>query len=334
MRILLTGATSSVGAEVLKALLKRPEVTSIQLLQPEGFVRANSKAEALPPHSIVEGELELPRFGFSFSAWETFAGSFDVGIHCAQRETQDQNLEEARRCNVLPVENWIALLEQNPALRLHHLSTALTAGTRHGLYTEFDLECGQGFHNAYERSKYEAEVRLRESRVSDRVTVHRPSHGAYPLLAMLASASVLPGDGRARIDLVPADYVASAMTALAIANAPGTFHHACGWHASLTVKQAASIAAKATGRRRGSSLLPRVAPAIGRVHDGARFSTQDRCSIRTWPIGHCPRTASSSAPGRGSNVPSANAWSADAAPPPSNRAHPKAEALPPHANSA
>jgi len=270
MRILLTGATSSIGAEVLKSLLQRPEVSSIQVLECGGnasaFQFAGTKAEALPPHSM-----DLPRFGLSFTDWERFATSFDVAIHCAQRETQDQNLEQARRDNVLPIENWIALLEQNPALRLHHLSTALTAGTRHGLYTEFDLECGQDFHNAYERSKYEAEVRLRESRVSDRVTVHRPSHGPYPLLAILASASMLPGDGRARIDFVPADFVASAIAALAIANATGTFHLACGWHASLTVKQAASIAAKASGRRRGASLLPRiVAPAIGRAFTTAR----------------------------------------------------------------
>src|SRR5947209_3336404 len=190
----------------------------------------------------------------------------------------DQQLELARRANLLPVESWISLLERNRALRLHHLSTAFTAGTRHGLYTEFDLHCGQEFHNAYEQSKYEAEVRLRESRVSGRVTVHRPSHtlgpltgspfqlgGAYPLLAALAPASLLPGDGRARIDFVPADYVGSAIAALTLAGAAGTFHLACGWHGSLKVKEAALLAANAVGRRKGASLLPRIVAPLLRL---------------------------------------------------------------------
>jgi pimeloyl-ACP methyl ester carboxylesterase/nucleoside-diphosphate-sugar epimerase len=286
MRVLLTAATSLVGAEVLKTLLQRRHIASIQLLiSPDEAVRMqvlNALESYLGPLpqtvSVVDGELELPRFGFSIAEWDRFATSFDAAIHCAQRETQDQNLELARAANLLPVESWLSLLERNPALRLHHLSTAFTAGTRHGLYTEFDLECGQDFHNAYERSKYEAELRIRESRVSDRVTVYRPSHtlgtvtgtafnlgGAYPLLATLATASILPGDGRARIDFVSADYVGSAIASLALDGATGTFHLACGWHASLTVKNAAAIAAKALGRRKGALLLPRIASPLLRI---------------------------------------------------------------------
>ena len=271
-RIVLTGAASMVGAEVLKVLLQRGDVASIQLLVPKGVAvdRLQAYTGSFPAHmTVVEAELQLPRFGFSLPAWDALAQSFDLGIHCAQREVQDQNLDRARQTNVLPVENWIRLLERNPALRLHHLSTAFVGGTRHGLFTEFDLDCGQGFHNAWERSKFEAEVRLRESRASDRVTIHRPSHmlgrtavyelgGAYPLLAALAAASVLPGDSRARVDFVPADYVAAAIVALLDA-AGGTFHHAAGWEASPSVKQAAALAAKGRGRSSGAWLLPRVA---------------------------------------------------------------------------
>lgn len=285
MRIVLTGAASLAGAEVLKSLLQHPEAPSIQLLLPadeslrkQALHRLESFVGLFPAQlSVYEAELTSPRFGLSVSAWEQFAASFDVAIHCAQRENRDHDLAAARNANLLPIETWIALLQHNPALTLHHLSTAFTAGTRHGLYTEFDLECGQGFNNAYERSKYEAEVRLRESRVSDRVTIYRPSHtlgdastgaafelgGAYPLAATLASASLLPGDGRARIDFVPADYVGASIAALALGGATGTFHLACGWHASLTVKRAAAVAAKGLGRRNGALLLPRIiAPAL------------------------------------------------------------------------
>lgn len=279
MRLLLTGAATLVGAEVLKHLLLRPELDRILLFMPNDETvstrlvqRLESFLGSIPPSvSVVTGDLRLPRFGLSAAAWERFAASFDIGVHCAQRETKDQDLEAARQFNLLPVESWIDLLERNPDVRLHHLSTAFTAGTRHGLYTEFDLECGQGFHNAWERSKYEAEVRLRESRVSGRVTIHRPSHtlgrastgetfelgGAYSLIATMAAASVLPGDARARIDFVPADYVGAAMTALIASGATGTFHLACGWHASPTIRDATLFAAKGRGRSRGARLLPR-----------------------------------------------------------------------------
>ncbi|HYR86462.1 MAG TPA: alpha/beta fold hydrolase [Terriglobia bacterium] len=278
-RIVLTGAATLVGAEVLRELLLRSDVEAIQLLMPMDQASRSRDLERLGAYlgpmpgfvTTVASDLRLPRFGMSLNAWKEFATSFDLGIHCAQRDVKDQNLELARQANRLPVENWIDLLESNPELRLHHLSTAFVGGTRRGLFTEFDLECGQGFHNAWERSMFEAEARLRDSRISGRVTVYRPSHtlgrgatgealhfgGAYPLLGTMASASVLPGDARARIDVVPADYVAAALVALVDAAATGTFHLACGWNTSLPVPQAAAIAAKCKGRWRGARLLPR-----------------------------------------------------------------------------
>jgi nucleoside-diphosphate-sugar epimerase len=271
--IVLTGAATMTGSEVLKELLECRDVTSIQLLLPGGRSAERVHAHLGPlPASVrmIEAKLDQPHFGLSLEAWENLGALSDVVIHCAQRETQDQQLEVARRANVLPVDNLIELLERSPELRLHHLSTAFVGGTRRGLFTEFDLDCGQGFHNAFERSKFEAEKHLRESSVSGRVTIHRPSHtlargpavelgGASPLLAALAAASLLPGDPKARVDFVPADYVAGAIVALLRKEAEGTFHIACGWDASLPVKRAAALAAKGRGLGSGAWILPRIA---------------------------------------------------------------------------
>lgn len=278
-RILLTGATTLVGAEVLRELLPRPGVKTLGLLLPlqegarrEALERIERYCGPLPATVIpVAADLRLPRFGLSLPAWNDLALSFDEAFHCAERELKDDNLELARQANLRPVETWIQLLARNPELRLHHLSTAFVGGTRRGLFTEFDLDCGQGFHNAWERSKFEAEARLRESRVSDRVTIYRPSHvlgrrtsgeaiqlgGAYSLLGTLAAATVLPGDSRARIDLVPVDFVAASIVALADSGARGTFHLSCGWDTSITVAQASALAARGRDRSRGASLLPR-----------------------------------------------------------------------------
>jgi len=295
-RVFLTGTASLVGAEILRALLRRHEVHSIGLLMPADEAARTQALQRLEAFTgplplsvrVITGDMRLPRFGFSMRAWNALAASIDLGIHCGQREVTDQNLDLARHANVVPVENWIDLLERNASLRLHHLSTAFVGGTRRGLFTEFDLDCGQQFHNAYERSKFEAETRLRESRVADRVAVYRPSHvlgcaatgeafdfgGAYPLLATIAAASILPGDGRARIDFIPADYVASAMVALALDHAAGTFHLACGWETSLPVRDAVKLAAKGRDRRRGARLVPRVAAwPLQLTSDSLAFTT-------------------------------------------------------------
>ncbi len=280
-RLLMTGAASLLGAEILRGLLALTCLRQITLLVPAeeaarrgALERLEAYLGPLPPFvKPLACDLRLPRFGLSHAAWGELASSFDAAFHCARRETRDREVERARAANVRPVENWIQLLERNPAARLHHLSTAFVGGSRHGLLTEFDLDCGQGFNDAFERSMFEAEERLRESRVSERVTVYRPSHtlgradtgeafchgGAYPLLATLALARLLPGDARARLDFIPADYVAASVVALACSGASGTFNLACGWETSPTTAEAAELAAKGCGRRRGARLVPRAA---------------------------------------------------------------------------
>src|ERR1700741_675833 len=278
-RILLTGAVTLVGAEVINELLRRSDVAELLLLVPQDPDLQRRESERLEkylgptfgPMRMIPSDLTLPRFGLSLKAWDELATSFDLGFHCAQREINDQNLALARKENVQPIETWIKLLACNPELRLHHLSTTFVGGTRRGLFTEFDLDCGQRFNDAWERSKFEAEIRLRECAAADRINIYRPSYvlgrantgealelgGAYPLLATLAKAWILPGDAGARIDFVPSDYVAASMVALACSGATGTFHLVSGWNTSLPVREAASLAAEGWGRSRSARFLPR-----------------------------------------------------------------------------
>jgi len=50
-----------------------------------------------------------------------------------------------------------------PARRLCHFSAASVSGTRKGVIMEDELEMRQRFHNAYEETKYRAEVLAREA---------------------------------------------------------------------------------------------------------------------------------------------------------------------------
>jgi thioester reductase-like protein len=132
-KILITGATTLIGAEIVRELLVRPDVGSLLITMPVEQAlqcRHLNRLEAYlgrMPNSIVPivADTKQSRFGLSQSEWQKLASSIDTGFHCEQRETPDQNLALARASNVRPLENWIELLETNPNLHLHHLSTSL-----------------------------------------------------------------------------------------------------------------------------------------------------------------------------------------------------------------
>jgi nucleoside-diphosphate-sugar epimerase len=66
-----------------------------------------------------------------------------------------------RHVNIQAAANVINALKGKITTAIH-VSTAFVAGNRTGLIRESDLDCGQGFHNSYEKSKFDAEVFLTE----------------------------------------------------------------------------------------------------------------------------------------------------------------------------
>ena len=110
-----------------------------------------------------------------------------------------------------------------------HWSTAMVSGDRGGTVYEEDLDAGQKFHNAYERTKYDAERLVRAAMRQLPITVMRPAiivgdsatgeidklDGPYYLMVLIAtnaSGLRLPilGRGDAPLHLVPIDYVIEA----------------------------------------------------------------------------------------------------------------------------
>ena len=281
-RVLLTGAGGAIGRRVLDALVRRPEVERIYLLgtveegMPCGgmdLVGAAGRAEIL----CVLGDLHRPHFGLHEAAFAALAECADVVIHCAERARLDHDLAASRACNVAPVQTLIELLRWTCQTRLVHLSTAWVAGTRRGLFTEFDLACGQRFCNAFEESKYEAECLLRDSEVAGRATIVRrslvlretgPAPGETanptapetdelplgPLLGRLARGRrmLLAGDPLAHLDLVPLGHLAEALVTLA--NQPDaagkTLHFVAGWPRSRSLGEIVEMARSRWGQDR------------------------------------------------------------------------------------
>ena len=101
------------------------------------------------------------------------------------------------------------------------------AGTHAGRFREEDLDVGQGFRNAYEQSKFEAEKLVRQHREVLPVQVFRPSIVVgeeatgwtpafnviyWPLRAFARGTySAIPARRRSPVDVVSIDFVADAI---------------------------------------------------------------------------------------------------------------------------
>ncbi|MEU1346731.1 SDR family oxidoreductase [Streptomyces sp. NPDC005795] len=192
MHVALTGATGFLGLRLLRRLLDthrtltvlthagsgdalRRMTRSFELTgAPEAFTAG------LPDRlRVVETDLAQPRLGLSEQTFHELADGIDAIWHSAGSINLEGDLPELRRTNV---EGTRHVLELAAAGRrrpvVHHVSTAFVAGARReGVAYEDELDDTSGFENAYERSKYEAELLVHAwSREHGRpVLVLRPS---------------------------------------------------------------------------------------------------------------------------------------------------------------
>lgn len=129
--------------------------------------------------------------------------------------------------------------------RLIHWSTAQVSGRRSGVILEDELDLGQRFSDAYEETKFAAELLVHKAMRRLPITVLRPgivvgdSHtgeidrflGPYYLMRMIITSPLdvslpLPGRGDGPLNLVPIDFVVAAAAALGRDERArgGTFH--------------------------------------------------------------------------------------------------------------
>jgi long-chain acyl-CoA synthetase len=247
--VLLTGATGFVGREVLARFLARGDRDVYAL------VRADDDTDAagrLPGHerlTAVAGDIERSGLGLSDETAERLRREVSTVVHCAASVSFDLPLEESRRVNVDGTRRMAEFARGCPALeRFTYVSTAYVAGEPGGLFREDDLAVGQSFRNPYERSKYEAELLLRERAAGLPLQVLRPSivvgdsrtgwtssfNVLYPPLRAFARGAIpaLPARRRSPVDVVPVDYVADSVDRLAREGPDGTFHLVAGRNAT------------------------------------------------------------------------------------------------------
>ncbi|WP_406720135.1 SDR family oxidoreductase [Streptomyces anthocyanicus] len=173
MHVALTGATGFLGLRLLRRLLDTHAWVTVLAHAGSGdalhritrsleLTGAPSAFLARLPERlrVVETDLALPRLGLSARAFRELADSLGAIWHSAGSIHLEGDLPELRRTNVEGTRHVLELAaagRAEPVVR--HVSTAFVAGARRtGVAYEDELDDGAGFENAYEQSKYEAEL--------------------------------------------------------------------------------------------------------------------------------------------------------------------------------
>ena len=227
----------------------------------------------------VCGDLTAPGLGLGADR-EWVAEEVGEVVHAAASVAFDLSLAESRLINVEGTRRVLDLAEDCAARgeglrRITYVSTAYVAGDRHGCAGEAELDVGQGFRNAYEQSKHEAERLVWSRRDRLPVTIVRPSivvgergtgwtasfNVVYGPLRAFASGRlpVIPGRRDAVLDIVTVDHVADAILALAASPvAVGRTFHVVAGEQATTLGELARLAARRFGRRPPRLVPPRI----------------------------------------------------------------------------
>jgi long-chain acyl-CoA synthetase len=290
--VLLTGATGFVGMEVLARYLERTDRELYVLIRArddgEAAARLRTTMGVLygseDAHSgrvgAVAADIERDGLGLPPERCAMLAERVSDVVHCAASVSFSLPLEESRQVNVVGTQRLLDFAREADSrgglTRFAYVSTAYVAGTHEGDFREDQLDVGQGFRNAYEQSKFEAETLVRQEADRLSVQIFRPSivvgeRGSgwtasfnvlyTPLKAFARGAlRVLPAYRSSPVDVVPVDYVADAIFALATGPVEGraeTFQLVAGREAT-TVGRLASLGARHFGRRPPRVLPPRL----------------------------------------------------------------------------
>jgi thioester reductase-like protein len=238
--VLVTGFPAFTARRMaLKVLASDPDAIVFLLARAKFLDAARELAGSLPPDQgrrleVIEGDVCDMDLGLSGPEYRVLAGEVTTVHHMAGIYYMGVDRATARRVNVQGTRGILELAAEAVRLRrICHWSTASVSGKRRGVILEEELDEGQGFHNFYEETKFEAEKLARGAQRNLPLTILRPGvivgdsasgeidklDGPYYLLVLIATSAAqlrvpLPGRGTAPLHLVPIDYVIDAGYAL------------------------------------------------------------------------------------------------------------------------
>jgi thioester reductase-like protein len=234
--VLVTGFPAFTARRMAQKILASDPEARVYLLARSKFAdAAHELARALPAGQgdrleVIEGDVCDMDLGLSGPEYRVLAGEVTTIHHMAGIYYMGVDRATARRVNVQGTRGILELAAEAVRLRrICHWSTASVSGKRKGVILEEELDEGQGFHNFYEETKFEAEKLAHAAQRSLPVTILRPGiivgdsgtgeidklDGPYYLLVLIATNATqlrvpLPGRGSAPLNLVPIDFVIDA----------------------------------------------------------------------------------------------------------------------------
>ena len=263
--VLLTGANGFVGAQIARHLLKNKDVTILALIRADNDEEATRRltrewwdwpelVNSIGTNvKVVCGDVCSQNLALKEPDYIRLVESVTHIIHTAA-DWRLVSLDEIRKTNVQGTANVLEVAKKannhHHFERFSHISTAYVAGGRTGQVSETELTDKFGFITNYERSKYEGELLVHAAKTELPVSIFRPSMivgdsqtGAiktfntfyYPIkLYLTGKRRFMPVGRSLRINIIPVDYVAEAVTELTFnPNAVGLTFHLVAPHQTL-----------------------------------------------------------------------------------------------------
>ncbi len=247
-KILITGATGSIGKRIVRDWLLAGDRSLVILARGKGRLSAANRIQRDLAATgldgawesrveVVEGDVTEPWLGLDEGTIARLAADVGTIYHLAALTSLKRDDERCGSVNVRGVEEVLRLAwrfrETGRFERLFHFSTAYVAGSLQAAHAMEDELIETPAHaNPYEASKWAAERLVREAGAAGLpFTIFRPSivvgdsvtgevekfNVIYPFLKLYAHGliSSLPAALGGTINLVPIDFVSKAVDAIA-----------------------------------------------------------------------------------------------------------------------
>ena|SRR6188472_599728 len=265
-RVLLTGASGIIGTEVVRRLVDAGDAVTALVHENSELVQNDGRTIPYASGHLegVQGDVGRSRLGLPEADYRELQKATDVIVHSAAVTEFGRPQSLYQRINEGGTKRILEFAQDSlpSPIPVVHISTAYVCGNRHGIVLEDELEAEQEFANAYERSKFNAELLVREAAAkglpaavvrpsivvgSSRNGVTREFSNIYVLLKLIADGqlSIIPANYDAVLDLVPIDYVADFIAEVTgrVQEAAGKVFHAVG-EAPLTLRECGDVLAE------------------------------------------------------------------------------------------
>jgi NAD(P)-dependent dehydrogenase (short-subunit alcohol dehydrogenase family) len=238
MAYFVTGATGFIGRHLIERLLARGEPIHV-LVRRESLRKFESMREQwgadrkqLVP---IVGDLTKPGLGVADADLRKLKGKVDHLFHLAAVYDLSSSAEAQKTTNVDGTRNVVAFAEKIRAGVFHHVSSIAAAGLYDGVFREDMFEEAEDLDHPYFRTKHDAEAIVR-TELTRPYRIYRPGFvvghsktgyidkidGPYYFFkAIQKLRQMLPpwmptiGIEGGRINIVPVDFVASALDHIA-----------------------------------------------------------------------------------------------------------------------